>query len=388
MTAPHVLLLTQEHPTVAAVRSVLQSRAPAGDVAVCETMMDLRTHLSREPGGAEPRLALVDIDPDPERVLAELGKLTSTYPRTWFVAVSQEFDERHVLHAMQAGVRHFLRKSTIPTELDGVLQRLLAQGPRTAARLGTIVSVLACSGGCGATTAAINLANELRLATDRRVLVVDLDTHYGAAASYLGVKGRYGIGHVLARAGAIDRHVIESTAVTYGPGFDLLLSPAVTEADTAAPLDYDNLPAALEACREAYDYIVVDAPRVPRQVVADVAAASRVSVIVLQLTVRDVGVASELITFLAERGIPRERLWPLANRVRRRGPLLRLEDSRRAIGIHALHPVRSDWARAMKSVNRGQPLSEVAGRSGLRRDYRRLAARIRKCTSNGSLQSV
>ena len=49
-------------------------------------------------------------------------------------------------------------------------------------------------------------------------------------------------------------------------------------------------------------------------------------------------------------------------------------------------PVRSDWAKAMKSLNRGQLLSDVAGRSGLRKDYRRLAAWIQRSTSNGSLE--
>ncbi len=77
---------------------------------------------------------------------------------TWFIVLSKEFDERRVLHAMQAGARHFLRKDAIATELSPVLERLLAHGPQTAARLGTILSVFSCSGGCGATTAVVNLA--------------------------------------------------------------------------------------------------------------------------------------------------------------------------------------------------------------------------------------
>ncbi len=65
---------------------------------------------------------------------------------------------------MQAGARHFLRKSAIQTELDPVLEHLLSHGPQESTRLGVVLSVFSCSGGCGATTVAINLANELRLA--------------------------------------------------------------------------------------------------------------------------------------------------------------------------------------------------------------------------------
>ncbi len=384
MSAAPVLLLTPEQETVEAVRSVLQNHSLADTAVVCDTMMDLRTRLSMEAVHDGSRLAVVDIDGDPERILSDLSRTSMAYPHAWFVVMSKEFDERHVLRAMQAGARHFLRKNTIATELNDVLERLLLHRPQTATRLGVVISIFGCSGGCGATTIAINLANELRLARDKRVLILDLDPHYGAVAAYLGLKGRYGVSHLLGRQGAVDRHLIESTAVTYCAGLDVLLSPAVAEADANAVLEYDHVPATLEACREAYDYIILDAPRVTRQVMASLASMSRISVLVLQLTIRDVAYAGATVSFLTEQRIPRERILPLANRVRRRGPLVRLEDSQRAIGIHALHPIRSDWAKVMKSINRGRPLADVVGRSGLRRDYRRLADRVYQCTSNGT----
>jgi pilus assembly protein CpaE len=383
MKSTDVLLLTQEDQTIAAVRSVLESRAPADTPNVCGTIMDLRTELSRTTNG-HSNIAMVDIDQDPERMLSELSKITRMYPHLWLIVLAKEFNERRVLHAMQVGARHFLRKSAIADELDQVLERLLAQRPEASARSGTILSIFPCSGGCGATTVAINLANELRLALGKRVLIVDLDTHYGAAASYLGLQGRYGIGHVLGRQDPIDRHLIESTAATYCPGFDVLLSPAAAEADRGVNLNYGNLPATLEACRESYDYILVDAPRAPREAMTDLASVSRMNLIVLQLTVRDVAFAGSLISFLTDRGIPRQRILALANRVQRRGPLLRIEDGQRAIGVHTLHPIRSDWARAVRSVNRGQPLADVANRSRLRRDYQRLAVAVQRCMSNGS----
>ncbi len=383
MKSADVLLLTQEDQTITAVRSVLESRALANAANVCGTVMDLRTELSRTTNG-HVNIAMVDIDQDPERMLSELSKITMMYPHLWLIVLSQEFNERRVLHAMQIGARHFLRKSAIAAELDEVLEHLLAQRPEASTRSGVILSIFPCSGGCGATTVAINLANELRLALAKRVLIVDLDAHYGAAASYLGLKGRYGIGHVLGRQGSIDRHLIESTAATYCEGFDVLLSPAAAEADRGVSLNYASLPATLEACRESYDYIVVDAPRAPREVMTDLASVSRISLIVLQLTVRDVAFAGSLISFLTDQKIPRERILALANRVRRRGPLLRIEDGQRAIGVHTLHPIRSDWAKAVRSVNRGQPLADVANRSRLRRDYQRLAATIQQCMSNGS----
>ncbi|MCU0914637.1 MAG: hypothetical protein MUC88_08750 [Planctomycetes bacterium] len=171
-------------------------------------MIDLRPQLSRGPTDGRASIAIVDIDQNPERTLAELSKLTALHARTWFIVLAEEFNERRVLHAMQMGARHFLRKGAIATELDPVLERLLAQRPQASTRLGLILSRFSCSGGCGVTTAAVNLGNELRLARDQRVLIMDLDPHYGTAATYPGVAGRYGIGHVLSREGPIDGHLI------------------------------------------------------------------------------------------------------------------------------------------------------------------------------------
>jgi len=163
----------------------------------------------------------------------------------------------------------------------------------------------------------------------------------------------------------------------------VLLSPATAPADKEQPMNYRNLPKVLAACRESYRYVILDAPRLPTQTVADLAAVSRAAVIVFQLTVRDVAFAGSLIRSLTNNGMTREQIVPLANRVRRRGPLLRLADSERAIGSSSLVSIRSDWVKAMRSINRGQPLAQTAKRSRLRRDFRKLAARIQHMTANG-----
>jgi pilus assembly protein CpaE len=396
MKPADLLLLTQEDPTIAAVRSALEvdtqpdiaglatpARGRLDPANICHSLMDLRARLSRRPLNGTPRVALVDIDRDADRILSELSAISAMHASTWFIVLSKEFDERRVLHAMQAGARHFLRKDAIATELEPALERLLVHGSQTPTRLGTILSIFSCSGGCGATTAVVNLATELRQAFAQRVLIVDLDEHYGAAAAYLGLAGRYGIGHILSREGPIDRQLIESTAITHGEGLDLVLSPATAQADLGVTLDYSRLLAALEACRESYDYILADAPRLPRRVMADLASVSGMNLIVLQLTVRDVTFAGALVAFLVSQGIPPARLIPLANRARRGAALVKLEDGRRAIGVAALYPIRDDWAKAVRSANRGQPLCDVAGRSRLRRDYRRLAAHIHQLITNG-----
>ncbi len=384
MKAVDLLVLTQDQETAAAIAAVAESGPAAAAPGRCANMLELRTQLSKKAAAGKRWVALVDIDEAPEHILGELGKVIATYPQVRFIVLARESNEKLLLRAMHAGVKHFLRKNRIATELSGLLKRFTQQDHEAAGRLGNIIAVFSCSGGCGATTVALNIANELRLATARRVLLVDLDVYYGAVASYLGVRGRYGIGHVLNHESRIDSALIESTAVKYTERLDVLLSPASAEVPVGGPLNYENLPAVAEACREAYDYVVIDAPRLTREVIGDLASRARISVVVFQLMVRDVTVVKSLLPFLADQGVAGNRLLLLASRVCRRGPLLRPSETQRALGVDIRCPIRSDGSKVVKSLNRGLPLASVARYSGVRRDYRRLARQIHKYSSNGA----
>ena len=383
MKSVDVLLLTQDKKTVAAVRAVLESNSVRGKATVCTSMPELKARLLRPTANVTYAVVVADIDQEPQQILFELSKVVAASAKTRFIVVSKGFDEKLVLQAMQAGARHFLRKGAIASDLGKVLEHLLAHETEVSKQTGELISVFSCSGGCGATTAAVNLANELRLAVSKPVLLVDLDPHYGSAASHLGLSGKYGIAHVLNREGAIDSDLVRSSTVHYAEGLDMLLSPATAEADTELPMNYGNLLPVLDACRDSYGYVIVDAPRMPRSVTADLASVSRVAIIVFQLTVRDVSRAKSLVSFLTERGMSRDRILPIANRVRKRGPLLKVVDTQRAIEIKPICCVRSDWRKAIKSMNHGQPLANVARRSGLRRDFRKVTTQVLRWIANG-----
>jgi len=266
-----------------------------------------------------------------------------------------------------------------------VLGRLLLHEPPRTTAMGDVITVFSCSGGCGGTTTAVNVAAELRMAGDRKVLLVDLDPHYGSVAQYLGVQGRFGIGHILNRAGTIDRHLVESSVVQFMDGLDVLLSPAAAEADRLQPMNYDNLLRVLDACRESHGYVVLDAPRLPLQAAGDLASVTRVAIVVLRLTIRDVAYAKSLIASLTGQGMAPDRILVLASQAKKRGGLVSAVEVQKALGGQPLFRVRSDRRKAMKSVNRGRPLAQIARLSGVRRDYRTVARRVQEWTSNGHI---
>jgi pilus assembly protein CpaE len=383
MKPADVLLLTAQEDVAIRVRAVIESGRTGADLVVCTTIAELKSRLKKTGDGQTGAVALVDIDEDVRQTLYALGKIGSAFPHTRFVVFSERFSEDLVLQAMQVGARHFLRKKTIETELPAVLDRLISVKAETAVQAGDVIAVFSCGGGCGATTAAVNLACELHLADAKRTLIVDLDEHYGGVATHLGLKGDYGVAHVLGRTGMIDRDLIETSVTTAAEGLEVLLSPAVAKADSAEAMDYGNLLKVVDACRESHEYVIVDAPRLREQAMADLASVCGLAVVVFQLTVRDVAMAKSRVDFLTECGVARNHILPLANRVRKRGPLLRLEDSEQVIGMKPFHCVRNSWRTAVRCLSHGQPLAQGAKRSGLRRDYRKIIKKIHQRMTAG-----
>jgi len=371
-----VVLLSRESETVTAVRAAVEATSLGTLAGECKDLAALRTQLTTLVAAQRSAVAIVDVDSPSEQFLQELSKVTSAYPGIRFLAVASEFSEELVLQAMQAGARHFLRKSAVASELEIAMRRLLAYEMETPVTPGAVIAVFSCSGGCGATTISVNLANELRILTGKQVMIVDLDNYYGSVASHLNVRGDYGIAHVLGRGAGVDRHVIDTSVVPYAEGLDVLLSPAVAAADKPEEFRCENITKAMEACKESHDYIVVDAPRLPDNAMADLAILSQVVLLVFQPTVKDVSFVKAAISFLTDVGVPREAIIPVANRVKKRGPLLKLHDSQRAIGTNSLFGIRNNWRKAVKSLNHGKPLASVAKRSDVRRDLRKLASKV------------
>ncbi len=379
-----VLLVTKEPQTETAVACALESNDHFAPEGVCRNLSQLVASLERTtaPG------ALVDIAPNPTRMLADLDAIITRFVDTRFIVLSQAYQDALVLEAMQIGARHFLLKKSIGSDLVGVLERLILNGSNKRAAKGAAITVLSACGGCGATTVAVNLANELQLTNSQATLLIDLDCCYGAVASFLGLNGQYGLADVLADRGRMDPQLIRSTALVCCEGLHVLLSPASTNLAEPKPLAYQHLGQALELCKRTYGHTVIDAPRVPLDVAATLAAASQATLIVFQLSVRDIRMAQAMISNLTGRGVSADRIVPLVNRYRRRGGMVALEEAQKALGRAPLARIDNDFRSAMRAINYGQPLAEAAPRSSLRRNLRELAVQLSRAPLDGALVSA
>ena len=364
-----ILLLTNDLETQRAVLSALEPDQHIAQVHVCKDIVSLINQLERS---ATP-VALVDIDPQSVRMLEELAPIIDRFAQRRFAVLSSNITNDLVMKAMQAGARHVQMKETIKSELAGALRRLIPENSPLAHQVGNTFTILSASGGCGCTTLSVNLANELQIEEHKPVLLVDLDYHYGAVATYLELHGQFGVADVLAHDGCIDPQLINSTTVRHAKNLDVLLSPVSVDFSSVDTLRYENLNMMLAACKQSHTYTVIDAPRISMDIAATLAAASELTLIVLQPTVKDLRLTKAMLAALTDRGIAGDCIMPIVNRYRKRGQMISFEDAQGVLDGVNLGRLRNDYTSAIRGINYGKPLAHAAPRSLLRRDLVDLA---------------
>ena len=381
----NILLVTTDNNAANNVKNTLMHTKGMALAGVCKEVSQIRGYLSNK----NIHAVIVDIDIDPSRVLFDLGQILHSHPEVYVIVICSSFHKELVLRAMQAGARNFLEKQNITKDLSEVVLHLSQTSKRKNNKdfSGFVVSIFSAGGGCGATTIAVNLANELRILSSQPVLIVDMDNCYGTVSTYMGIKSRYGIADVMNRKGLIDEDLIKSSAFGFMEDFHVLVNNGNTDFNKTSTLNYENLSATLEPCRELYKFTVIDAPRMTGQDMVNLAGLSELVLIVYQLTVKDVHFAHAIAELLTKAGIAPKKILPLVNRYKKRGPFIRLEDSKKAIGLDSCQVICSDWKTAMKSVNQGKPLAQTAKKSKLRKDYQMLAERIRYYQSTNNKSS-
>ncbi|MEW6747076.1 MAG: AAA family ATPase [Planctomycetota bacterium] len=365
-----LLLMTQDAEVTQAVALALGAQHGSQEALVCKSPAELRQRLQQQGGS----VVLVDIDPDPDRLLAELEGVINRFPDRRFVVLCSELRNEWLLLAMQSGARHYLVKNLIASQLESVLQKVSPELLVT----GEVLTVLSASGGCGATTLAINLGNELRLGGAERVLVVDADPDYGGAAGYLGLQGEYTLADVLADAGRLDPHLVRSTALVAADGLEVLPSAASLAPARQRPVAYEHLAKLARVCKHVYAVTVFDAPRLPLDLAATLAAESTATLLVLELNVEDLRVGRQMLSFLTQHGISPHSVLPVINRYRKVNGAIPLKEARKLFNGREPVTLVDDFKSAIASINYGKPLARASPRSALRKSIRSLASRIRQ----------
>ena len=196
-------------------------------------------------------LILIYLQESSERELAELRRIRATFSGR-VLAVGPVVDPKFILQVLQNGADQYLDNNEVDAGLEAWLRRRsMSKAPVE----GRLIAVLAVSGGCGASTIAVNLAAAIAKRTGSCNLV-DLHPGQGDLPSLLDLRPQFTWSDLCANETRLDRAMYEKALIKHVSGVHLLCSPASYQ-DVRA-INPRGIGQAIAIARTAFSDCVVD----------------------------------------------------------------------------------------------------------------------------------
>jgi len=224
----------------------------------------------------QPDIILMDVSMPEMDGITATQVITGQFPGVAVIMSSVQSDTETLRRSLQAGARDYLFKPYGLDELTGSIrtvhqsvQASRAQLSATASltstvHLGTpeeqgrakVISVFSPKGGIGRTTLITNLAVATKLATDKRVLLLDGNLAFGDVAVALNLPSTKTIVDLAFNSGHLDTDFVSDVLATHSSGVKVLLSaPSPQDAEG---ITSDQLRTIIGQVVMMFDYVFVD----------------------------------------------------------------------------------------------------------------------------------
>ena len=170
------------------------------------------------------------------------------------IAVGEIADPKLIMRSLQMGADLFVDVAELEAEFPAALRRWLTKA-EPEERVGSLVAVLSASGGCGASTVAVNLA-AVRAREHGQSVLVDLNLGRGDLAALLDVKPQFSLADVCLNEGRLDQAMLGKMLVRHPSGIHLLASPP--DYADARTVTASGVKRALDLARKMAPEVVVD----------------------------------------------------------------------------------------------------------------------------------
>ena len=258
---------------------------------------------------------------------------------------------------------------------------------------GRIILVAKARGGIGATTLAVNLALEMQMQAVKhrgpaggRVALVDLDVQLGNAGSFLDLADRGGMLALAQLGPEPDAQAVRHAMVRHPSGLSVLAAPA-----TAIPFDaFDikRISCIFDALAAENDLVFVDLPPALINWLDPLLLRAERLLMVTDLAVPSIVRARRIISWLTESRptLPVDVVVAHERKPFRIGQIHR--DAEAALGHPLRHWLPDENKLARQSLDRGEPLVQLAPRCGWSKAVRAMAADLHVSTQTGAKATV
>lgn len=300
----------------------------------------------------QPELLIVVLTPDAEIGLETLARLRpQTHARLLALG---PVDSKLRLRALRAGADHYGDEAELEGELELILSRHTAPNRPAAAEPvenGQLFSVLAPSGGSGASTLAVNLA-ALLAREHKKCALFDLRLGGGDLAALLDIKPAHTLADLCKNSQSMDRVMFERSLVAHDSGVHLLAPPRVFS--DIALVSTQGVRQAVALARTMFPYVVADLDDSFHPEQMQTLNQSDLVLLILRLDFTSLRNTRRTLDHLEQVGISKERVRLIVNRY---GQPEELPASKveQALNVKVFHYVPDDPKTINRANNNGRP---------------------------------
>ncbi|EKO3389048.1 AAA family ATPase [Vibrio fluvialis] len=314
-----------------------------------------------------PDLIFVETGPNWAQKVIELQNYESPEVEeddvnTSLIVFGDESDNGALKIALRIGAADFVSDRSSLEDLIPLLKNA-AEEKIAARKLGQLFVFLNTKGGSGATTIALNTAVEVALQHKNKVLLLDLDIHFGVIMDYLNINPVYSINDAIANVADLDEISLHSLVSKHSSGLHVLSFKHENHNE-----NFDKamqLGKLLPTLMEYYPYIFVDLSiGVDRMFSPVLSHSSKVFLVTQQNLVGIKNTSRIAKSLMLEYGISKEQIEIIVNRYEKRQQI-KLKDIEQTITGVQVHMIPNDFKAAIESANLGKPVVESKKNSSI-----------------------
>jgi pilus assembly protein CpaE len=340
--------------------------------------MSLQEGLARFPFHAS-RLRMADLlivelsEIGPAQILS-IEALRQQHADLPCILVTQSPGPDLLIKAMRAGIRDVLSWPLDKNQLAEALKRVEASHVPREREAAEVISVISCKGGVGTSFVTANLGDTLARQYGKRVLVVDLNRHFGDLTHIVSDKTPPStLPDICDQIDRLDAAFLDACVVHVDNGFDLLAG--ATDPVKATKILKERLEWILSVAQPNYDFILFDMGQSIDPLSISVLDQSERIFVVTEPAVGCGRPGRRMIDILRALHYPPGKVQLVLNRMGRKNevPRATMEE---IFGIKVAFALPDDSSAVEEAVSHGEPVGKLSRRSAIARALQGMAAKM------------
>ncbi len=322
-------------------------------------------------------IVIVDIAPKQRKLLEEIQRVSSTHKNLKFVLISYDLSTNLIVDALRSGAKDFLPKPLIKKDLIHAIEKIKQRTEidKTKQKVAKIITVYSNKGGLGKTTLAVNLAKEIADSAKEKVLLLDLNMHFGDVTAFLDINPSYDMEYYIENLHRINSEFIYSTLKQYkSADFSILADSPYRQPNYN--ITTENILKLINKLQEFFSYIIIDTNS---NIDDKNTQIFNMSDLVFFMTVANLpnlrNCERSIEAFSASVPNLEKKIRIVLNRYLQSEGLA-IEDIEEVLQRKVYWKIPNNYFTTVEAINKGKPISEFSPKSNIAENIKQLALTI------------